>query len=349
MKKLRKSLVRSLVAGSLVVGGSAFATPSDPLAGDEATAPSELKSGSAQGIDAAAVRSTQTRSAEKSSEHASSAAAQASPVSGALLSIKPTASIASNDRDQKVEAQEGGDGARRSIATRTGNGLTSSWRDEQITHQRQFHGNPNGLEQMHFTANQALHVGGGEESGEGRDAAKSEGMGTHVGTAFGAQTGFAAALNRVERFEAGMSMERASARGSNEAVSDKASDEMGDIAPSGNDTGDKASSAAKAAANNRFIANDFHSAVAQMQSVAKAALPGQEGQLHLGATQAQQLTQSDESENSTRNMASAMKLNLPKEPMLGTHNNFMDATEKVHYADPGERMAHVHTPAKFFH
>ncbi len=271
MSNLRKSLVRSVVAGSLVIAGGASATPQD----------------------------------------------EATP--------------------------------QKQMATRTGNGLVSSWKDLQASHLRVFHGNPANLEKMHFSAKQALHVKGTEKASDARETGKSDRAPKATASSpYRPATGYSAALSREQKFESTMRAERAAPKGSNEAVTDKAADEMGDIAPSGNDTGDKAQNVAAIAANHKFISNAFPSAPQQATSPQASVLTSKDGQLHLSPKQSQQLTQGDQSEMSTRNMASASNVKMPQEPMLGTHNNYADATDKVRYAQPVERMARIEMPAKFY-
>jgi hypothetical protein len=225
--------------------------------------------------------------------------------------------------------------------------------DQATAHPVTFNGDPTTLEQAHPSFNQSQHMrsmgGGGEATSEARDGAAGQAKSAPKSNKWEQTTGFAGAKNQMQKADKMADVDHASRSPNNSTDSDKATDEMGDIAPSGGGTGDKHINQAAVQAQHTFIANDFSSAKQLNKDNEKADLQKQDSKMHIEAGKAQQLTQGDSGENSERGNAAVGEKVINHDPQMGTHNNFVEAKERVGVSDSYERMSKVHTPDKFFH
>jgi hypothetical protein len=241
---------------------------------------------------------------------------------------------------------DSGSGSKSSKNVATGEGKVTNAFFQTAHHQKEFHGDPKSLETVHTRFEVSMHMKGekaekaeNDESGSSKKGFNGEGR---------VSTGFAGAMNRMRAADARADAEHASKSKNNDAVANKAADEMGDLTSSGG-TGDKHQDKAKQAAKNVHIANDFASAKHQNAAAEKSSQFKQDNKMHMNANQQQQLTKGDNKAESTMGLSTVSTTIKPNGPELGAHNNFFEAKQRSQASSPIERLGKMATPTKFYH
>jgi hypothetical protein len=214
--------------------------------------------------------------------------------------------------------------------------------DQASAHPKHFHGDPKLLEhtRSNISAGKA-HALAAKAEETRQKAAGPSAKPEEKQVAVQHTAGFAGAMKRLAAADARASLEPSAKKPSNEAVSDRAGSEMGDLKPSGSG-GDRHSNAAARAVKNQIIANDFASAKHATKVGEHNAVVRADEKLHLNAGVAQQLTKGDQGDFGGA-ASSGLKLTVHATgPALGAHNNFSEAKAHVRADEALDRTSKAH-------